>query len=149
MLLLLLLFPVAALAASIAPLDSRNTSRDPAASLQRLSIAELRKFSDSSSCLLLSLPFLPEGDFSLAVAAVAVGFFCFSDSSRSCPVDVICSKLFRLAAALSPARHTLLVQAAEKRIYIYIYVFLCAYICFFFFAYISTVVSASCAKICL
>ena len=70
LLLLLLLLPAAALAASIAPLDSRNTSRDPAASLQRLSIAELH---DSSSCLLLPLPFLPEGDFSLAVAAVAVG----------------------------------------------------------------------------
>ena len=73
LLLLLLLRLVAGLAASIAPLDSRNTSRVPAASLQRLSIAELRKFSDCSSCLLLPLPFLPEGDFSLAVAATAVG----------------------------------------------------------------------------
>lgn len=85
LLLLLVLLPAAALAASIAPLDSRNTSRDPAASLQRLSIAELRKFSDSSSCLLLPLPFLPEGDFSLAVAAVAVVFFALAIAVEAAP----------------------------------------------------------------
>ncbi len=63
----------AALAPPIAPLDLVTPPEIPPLLLQRLSITELRRFSDSSSCILLPLPFLLEKDFSLAVAAVAGG----------------------------------------------------------------------------